>query len=226
MNIEMALKSKSYILDLDRFKLSLGNFFFLSCSMESFFAPAFRIYFFSSSKTHTKSRKFNVWPTFTCGTDSCVVPWRAIQGFTLWITYESKQYYNAMYFVVVNLVICVLPYMLISLHWDLRGTSSPQHCNLQTQHDKRLDERKLSLKKIYFECAGIQSSTKKLMGHYGELLNQRIYSWAGPKDLKGIKARYIGFSQTAKSATSRNFKCFWGLHHTAHGGFIDKLREV
>ena len=36
MNIEMALKSRSYILDLDRVKLSLGIFFFLSCLMESF----------------------------------------------------------------------------------------------------------------------------------------------------------------------------------------------
>ena len=33
----MALKSRSYILDLVRVKLSLGNFFFLSCLMEIFF---------------------------------------------------------------------------------------------------------------------------------------------------------------------------------------------
>ena len=37
MNIEMALKSRSYILDLDRVKFSLGNLVFLSCLMESFF---------------------------------------------------------------------------------------------------------------------------------------------------------------------------------------------
>ena len=37
MNNEMALKTRSYFLDLDRIKLSLGIFFFLSCSMESFF---------------------------------------------------------------------------------------------------------------------------------------------------------------------------------------------
>ena len=36
MNIEMALKSRSYFLDLDRVKLSLGIFYFLSCLMESF----------------------------------------------------------------------------------------------------------------------------------------------------------------------------------------------
>ena len=34
MNIEMALKSRSYILDLDHVKLSLGILFFLSCLIE------------------------------------------------------------------------------------------------------------------------------------------------------------------------------------------------
>ena len=37
MNIEMALKSRSYILDLDHVKLSLGILFFLSCLIESIF---------------------------------------------------------------------------------------------------------------------------------------------------------------------------------------------
>ena len=37
MNIEMAQKSRSYIPDLDRVKLSFGILFFLSCLMESFF---------------------------------------------------------------------------------------------------------------------------------------------------------------------------------------------
>ena len=37
MNIEMALKSRSYILDLDNVKLSLGTFFLLSCLIESIF---------------------------------------------------------------------------------------------------------------------------------------------------------------------------------------------
>ena len=54
MNIEMALKSRIYILDLDRVKLSLGIFFFLSCLIKSFFSPAFRIYLYFLSKTHTK----------------------------------------------------------------------------------------------------------------------------------------------------------------------------
>ena len=37
MNIKMALKYRSHILDLDHFKLSLGIFFFLSCLIESIF---------------------------------------------------------------------------------------------------------------------------------------------------------------------------------------------
>ena len=37
MNIEMALTSRSYILDLDRDRLSFGIFFFLSYLMERFF---------------------------------------------------------------------------------------------------------------------------------------------------------------------------------------------
>ena len=39
-------------------------------------SPAFRIFLYFCQKHTPKSRKFNVWPTFTCGTDSCVVPWR------------------------------------------------------------------------------------------------------------------------------------------------------
>ena len=35
MNIEMALKSRSYILDLDHVKWSLGIFFLLGCLMET-----------------------------------------------------------------------------------------------------------------------------------------------------------------------------------------------
>ena len=37
INVEMALKSRSYILDLDCVKLSLEIFFFLCCLMEIFF---------------------------------------------------------------------------------------------------------------------------------------------------------------------------------------------
>ena len=33
MKIEMALKSRSYIIDLDHVKFSLGIFFFLGCLM-------------------------------------------------------------------------------------------------------------------------------------------------------------------------------------------------
>ena len=52
MNIKMAIKSRSYILDLDRVKLSLGIFFFLNCLMESFFTSFQDLPLFLS-KTHT-----------------------------------------------------------------------------------------------------------------------------------------------------------------------------
>ena len=63
MNIEMVLKSRSYILVLACVKLSLEIFFISELFNEEFFSPSFRIYL-----------NFNVWPNFTCGTDSCVVP--------------------------------------------------------------------------------------------------------------------------------------------------------
>ena len=88
MNIEMTLKSRSYILDLDCVLLFLGIFFFLCCLMESFFSPAFRIYLYFCQKHTQKSHKFNVWPNFTCGTDSLVVPWRAINGDTWHMTHD------------------------------------------------------------------------------------------------------------------------------------------
>ena len=52
INIEMALKSRSYILDLDRVKLSMGIFFFLSCLMEIVFTSFQDLPLFLS-KRHT-----------------------------------------------------------------------------------------------------------------------------------------------------------------------------
>ena len=77
MNIEMALKSRSYILDLDHVKLSLG-FFFTGLFNGEFFIPAFRIYLYFCQKHTPKSRKFNVLPNFTLRNGSLVVPWSAI----------------------------------------------------------------------------------------------------------------------------------------------------
>ena len=73
MNIEVALKSRSYILDLDRGRLSFGIFVFLSCLMERFFTQV-RIYLYLCQKHTPKGRKFNVLPYFTCGKGSLVVP--------------------------------------------------------------------------------------------------------------------------------------------------------
>ena len=50
----MDLKSRSYILDLDRVKLSLGIFFFLSCLMESFFHQLSGSTFTFVKNTHQK----------------------------------------------------------------------------------------------------------------------------------------------------------------------------
>ena len=55
MNIEMVLKSRSYILDLDRVKLSLGIFFFLNCLMESFFYQLSGSTFIFVKNTHQKA---------------------------------------------------------------------------------------------------------------------------------------------------------------------------
>ena len=63
MNIEIALKSRSYILDLDCAKLSLGIFFSELLEKE-LFSPAFRIYLYFCQKHTPKSRKFNVLPNF------------------------------------------------------------------------------------------------------------------------------------------------------------------
>ena len=69
MNIEMALISNSYILDLNHVKLSLRIFFLLAVQWRALFL----------SKTHTpKSRKFDVLPNFTCVNGSLLVPWSAI----------------------------------------------------------------------------------------------------------------------------------------------------
>ena len=52
MNIEMALKSRSYILDLDHVKMSLGIFFFLSCLIESIFHQLLGPTFIFVKNTH------------------------------------------------------------------------------------------------------------------------------------------------------------------------------
>ena len=54
MNIEMALKSGSYILDLDHVKLSLGILFFLSCLKEIIFQQLSGPTFIFVKNTHRK----------------------------------------------------------------------------------------------------------------------------------------------------------------------------
>ena len=56
--------------------------FFLSCLIETFFHS-----FQDFCQKHTpKSCKFNVLPKFTCGKESCLVPWRAIY----WRMFERR----------------------------------------------------------------------------------------------------------------------------------------
>ena len=55
MNIQMALKSRSYILDLDHMKSSLGIFFFLSCLMECLLRQLSGSTFIFVKNTHQKS---------------------------------------------------------------------------------------------------------------------------------------------------------------------------
>ena len=74
MNIEMALKPKSSILDLDRVKASLGIIFCSELFNREFFSPAFRIYLYYCQKHPPKSRKFKVLPNLFCGKGSLVVP--------------------------------------------------------------------------------------------------------------------------------------------------------
>ena len=58
MNIEMTLKSRSYILDLDRVMLFLRIFFFLCCLMKSFFHQLSGSTFIFVKNTHQKAANF------------------------------------------------------------------------------------------------------------------------------------------------------------------------
>ena len=77
MNIEMALKSRSYILDLDHMKLSFGIFFLLGCLIESLLHRLSGCTFIFVKNTH-KSHKLNISSNFTFGNTSLVVSWSAI----------------------------------------------------------------------------------------------------------------------------------------------------
>ena len=55
MNIEMAIKSGSYIFDLDHIKSSLGIFFFLSCLIKSIFHQLSGSTFIFVKNTHQKA---------------------------------------------------------------------------------------------------------------------------------------------------------------------------
>ena len=61
MNIEIALKPRSYILDLDCIKMSLGIFLFLELFNGKFFFTSFQDIPLVFSKAHTKKPKTLRW---------------------------------------------------------------------------------------------------------------------------------------------------------------------
>ena len=71
MNIEMALKSRSYILDLDHVKLSLRIFFLLGCLMESFLHQLSGYTFIFVKSTHQKAANL----LFCLILPAAMVPW-------------------------------------------------------------------------------------------------------------------------------------------------------
>ena len=71
MNIEMALKSRSYIIDLDHVKLSLGNFFLLGCLMESLLHQLSGYTFIFFKNTHQKAANL----MFPLILSLAMVPW-------------------------------------------------------------------------------------------------------------------------------------------------------
>ena len=71
MNIEMALKSRSYYFDLDLVKLSLGIFFFLSCLIESIFHQLSGSTFLFVKNTHQKAANL----TFGLILPVALTPW-------------------------------------------------------------------------------------------------------------------------------------------------------
>ena len=71
MNIEMALKSKTHILDLDNVKLSLG-IFFTGLFNGELITPAFSIYIYFDQK-HTPKKAANLM--FRLILPAAKVPW-------------------------------------------------------------------------------------------------------------------------------------------------------
>ena len=71
MNIEMALKSRNYILDLDHVNLSLEIFFLLGCLMESLLHQLSEYTFIFVKNTNQKAANF----TFRLILPAAMVHW-------------------------------------------------------------------------------------------------------------------------------------------------------
>ena len=85
MNIEMALKSRSYIFDLDHVKLSLGIFFFLSCLIESIFHQLSGSTFIFVKNTQQKAANL----MFGLILPVAKVPWCFLEG-----QFKSRFFYS------------------------------------------------------------------------------------------------------------------------------------
>ena len=71
MNIELALKSRSYIPDLNHVKMFLGIFFLMGCLMESFLHQLSGYIFILVQNTHQKAANL----TFCLILPAAMVPW-------------------------------------------------------------------------------------------------------------------------------------------------------
>ena len=92
MNIEMALKSRSYILYLDHVKLSLGIFFFLNCLIESIFHQLSGSTFIFVKNTHQKAATL----TFCLISPVAQIPAWSLEGqFTCLTVFDAKPQYHS-----------------------------------------------------------------------------------------------------------------------------------
>ena len=104
MNIEMALKSRSYILDLDCIKLSLGIFFFLSCLIKSFFHQLSGSTFIIVKNRHQKAANL----MFGLLLPVVKVPWCFLEGQCMSILTYSMVFKAYLSDIIVNLR-CIRP---------------------------------------------------------------------------------------------------------------------
>ena len=107
MNIEMALRSRSYILDLDRVRLSFGIFFFLSYLMETILFTSFQdLPFFWVKITHQKAANLMFRLILPVAKD----PWLFLEVQYIGLSDVKKTYYWARFIDIqsmVEYIVCI-----------------------------------------------------------------------------------------------------------------------